>query len=305
MSKQIIYLVAAILLSAVVLQAQDTGDVPFLALDNALKTEQHRWAGDKTSLSRIFDDERKRLGPRFESELLKWLENDAEKHYWVSGFLNWETYLQGNKRLPELSLLIKQQGLTLVQGKDDYDSRGHFVGLSFTAAILSDELGLRALANSYKAQAEELLKKDPSLGAHVPAVSLAERRRYDEIGPADRGVKTVVGVTSEPTEVPETPPPHVPFRGIMGGVLNGKALKLAKPSYPQEAREARVSGTVQVEVVIDENGKVIYAQAIGGHPLLRKASEDAASRSEFSPTKLSGVPVKVRGVIQYNFVARR
>ena len=62
------------------------------------------------------------------------------------------------------------------------------------------------------------------------------------------------------------------------------------------------SGTVQVQVLIDETGKVIHAKAISGHPDLLKVSEDAASQSEFSPTKLAGQPVKVAGVIQYNFV---
>jgi protein TonB len=61
---------------------------------------------------------------------------------------------------------------------------------------------------------------------------------------------------------------------------------------------------VQVQVLIDENGNVISATAVSGHPLLRAAAQAAAHASKFTPTKLSGQPVKVSGVIIYNFVAQ-
>ena len=96
-----------------------------------------------------------------------------------------------------------------------------------------------------------------------------------------------------------------PPRGaIHGGVLNGKALALPKPAYPPIARAAHASGTVVVQVLIDEEGNVVSAHAVSGHPLLQAASVAAAREAKFSPTKLAGEPVKVTGVIQYNFVAQ-
>ncbi|HWN11553.1 MAG TPA: TonB family protein [Pyrinomonadaceae bacterium] len=91
---------------------------------------------------------------------------------------------------------------------------------------------------------------------------------------------------------------------LKAGILNGKAISLAKPDYPPEARNARVSGTVVVQVWIDETGRVFRACAVSGASKLRRSSELAAYRSQFSPTKLSGKPVKVTGVITYNYVAR-
>ena len=88
---------------------------------------------------------------------------------------------------------------------------------------------------------------------------------------------------------------------ISGGVLNGKATNLVKPEYPPGAGEAR--GAVNVQVTIDEEGNVISAKAVSGHPLLRPASEDAAKKSKFKPTLLEGKPVKLTGIIVYNFVA--
>ena len=86
-----------------------------------------------------------------------------------------------------------------------------------------------------------------------------------------------------------------------GGVLNGKAIKLGVPTYPAAARAANVSGQVQVQVLIDETGQVIRAEAISGNPLLKNVSVQAASESLFTPTTLGGVPVKVSGIIIYNF----
>ncbi len=90
---------------------------------------------------------------------------------------------------------------------------------------------------------------------------------------------------------------------ISGGVLNGKATSLPKPPYPPAARAVRASGSVHVQVLVDESGNVVSASAVSGHPLLRAAAASAARGAKFSPTKLSGQPVKVSGVITYNFVA--
>ena len=154
--------------------------------------------------------------------------------------------------------------------------------------------------------------------------------KASDIPPVRRGVTTVIGssdsnaaapmpagpgtgnVTTAPARVqiadepppPEAPRPTPPRAPISGGVLNGKAISLPKPAYPPIARAAHASGTVVVQVTIDENGSVIAAHAVSGHPLLQGAAVGAARQARFSPTKLSGQPVKVTGVIQYNFVAQ-
>lgn len=89
---------------------------------------------------------------------------------------------------------------------------------------------------------------------------------------------------------------------IHGGVLNGKAISLPKPPYPAIARAARATGTVSVQVVVDERGCIKSARAVSGHPLLQMAAVQAAWKACFSPTRLQGQPVKVSGVITYNFV---
>lgn len=91
---------------------------------------------------------------------------------------------------------------------------------------------------------------------------------------------------------------------ITDGVEAGRALELPKPVYPAIARAAHASGEVQVQVLIDIDGTVIAAAAINGHPLLQAASVTAARGTRFSPTKYKGEPVKVTGVLTYNFVSQ-
>ena len=90
-------------------------------------------------------------------------------------------------------------------------------------------------------------------------------------------------------------------RTVSGGILNARALSKPMPAYPAAARAARASGTVVVQITVDECGDVETAQAVSGHPLLREAAEEAARRMRFAPTRISGDPVKVTGTITYNF----
>lgn len=90
-----------------------------------------------------------------------------------------------------------------------------------------------------------------------------------------------------------------------GKVLNGMATSLPAPSYPAAARAHRYSGLVVVKVEVDESGKVTAAKDIcQGPPYLSEAAVAAAFKARFTPTKLSGMPIKNVGMIKYNFVAR-
>ena len=100
---------------------------------------------------------------------------------------------------------------------------------------------------------------------------------------------------------PKATPKPVP-KTVSGGVLNGKAISLPKPAYPPAAKAVRAGGSVSVQVLIDEEGRVVSASAVSGHPLLQQAAVSAARGARFSPTLLSGQAVKVSGVITYNFV---
>ena len=95
-----------------------------------------------------------------------------------------------------------------------------------------------------------------------------------------------------------------PVEGISGGVLNGKAITLPPPEYPAVAKAGKASGTVTVEITIDEYGNVIAARSVSGHPLLQSAAVTAARQARFTPTKVNGQAVKVNGILVYNFVTQ-
>jgi len=88
------------------------------------------------------------------------------------------------------------------------------------------------------------------------------------------------------------------------GMETGRALQLPRPAYSLLARQAHVSGQVQVQVIIDIDGKVIAASAVSGHPLLQPACVAAARETLFTTSKFEGKPVKVVGVISYNFIGQ-
>jgi len=85
-------------------------------------------------------------------------------------------------------------------------------------------------------------------------------------------------------------------------VLSSKALNLPQPAYPIIAKQAHVQGPVNVQILVDEQGKVISTQIVSGNPMLTSAAKEAAMRARFTPTILNGQPVKIQGVIIYNFV---
>jgi protein TonB len=100
---------------------------------------------------------------------------------------------------------------------------------------------------------------------------------------------------------PPTPEIRVETKRVSEGVLLGSAIFKPKPSYPPMARQIRLTGTVQVQITIAEDGRVVAATVISGHPILRAAALEAARRWVFSPTRLSHVPVKVQGLLTFNF----
>ena len=127
---------------------------------------------------------------------------------------------------------------------------------------------------------------------NLPAAPVIRERRDDDellIKPAKN------------EKADSTPTKSGDVKTISGGVINGKAVNLPKPIYPAAAKAVRASGAVNVRVTVDENGDIVSAEAVSGHPLLRASATAAAREAKFKPTILSGKPVKVNGIIVYNF----
>lgn len=116
------------------------------------------------------------------------------------------------------------------------------------------------------------------------------------VGNTDTGVDENL-----PKEAPPLPKIVKDRPPVSGGAMTGKATYLPQPVYSAAALAVRAQGIVVVQITVDETGKVISAKALDGNALLRPAATAAALKARFKPTTLSGVPVKVTGLITYNF----
>ena len=113
----------------------------------------------------------------------------------------------------------------------------------------------------------------------------------------------IVTITDPPPAPPTPAATPTPVRVLkISHVLNSEAKLLPKPTYPRMAIQIHLQGTVAVQVLIDETGKVVSAKAVSGHPILVPEAVRAAMGARFSPTIIGDQAVKISGVITYNFV---
>ena len=151
--------------------------------------------------------------------------------------------------------------------------------------------------------------KNPPIPDGAGLVAITGRNREGgsisgPVGPSTDGPQVLP--RQQIVTIPDIPPPPqqpAPVKILkVSRVLNSEAISLPAPSYPPIARQTRTQGTVIVQVLIDEEGKVISAKATSGNVLLVPAAQSAALRARFSPTVLGEQKVKVQGVITYNFL---
>ena len=126
---------------------------PFELFIDAVKNEKGGFSGNKENLSTIFNHERIRLGDKFETELWKYLGNDADKHYWIGSFVSSKSYLQGNSPMSELAIQIYQKAIDLIASKNNESSLGRKVTILRRLAVLSKLLGKQDDAVRFRDQA--------------------------------------------------------------------------------------------------------------------------------------------------------
>jgi TonB family protein len=112
---------------------------------------------------------------------------------------------------------------------------------------------------------------------------------------------TPVPTPPAPFKPAPTPPAQSEMRKVSEGVVRGNAIVKAAAIYPASAKKMQAAGSVQVQVMISEEGRVIEATTISGHPLLRGTAVDAARKWVFKPTMLNGIPVKVQSTLTFVF----
>jgi tetratricopeptide (TPR) repeat protein len=178
-------------------------------------------------------------------------------------------------------------------------------------ASLETAKTLWQLANVHLAKSS--YKKASELYERVAKIRAAnvEKVGSDEVYDALRRYECTAGKSGESDRriekfIEETEAVVVSYKKktvIKAGIVNSRAIRLVKPSFPIAAIKSRARSKIEVLVTIDETGTVIFACAKSGDPVFYKVSEDAAIRSNFSPTFVDGEAVKVSGIIVYNFIS--
>ncbi len=119
-----------------------------------------------------------------------------------------------------------------------------------------------------------------------------DEAKKDDAKPAGREMKPADGPklkSIEPTE-----------GTILVGMLNNIAVELPQPD-PEAAKTANESGTVTVEVIVNEKGEVSTSSVVSGPTSLWSAAGKAARKARFDPPLHDGKPVKIAGVLTYEF----
>jgi hypothetical protein len=149
----------------------------------------------------------------------------------------------------------------------------------------------------------ERFDQEATVAAETNPTASAGAQRSNKVQTDDAGGTEANGVTADgrPETAAAAAGDKTPRKPIPGGLLNSKAIVLPKPDYPIDARNAGVTGAVAVQVTVDESGMVIDAKAISGPQILHPPSVNAALQARFNPTSLMGEPVKVSGVLVFNF----
>jgi protein TonB len=168
--------------------------------------------------------------------------------------------------------------------------------------------GVSVTPNTTKARTDHfVLGKGIETGGDTSSLSVGTGRSTDTGESSGSGEQTAAVeppvTTTPPPLVKKIDPPVEPKRDVRVslGVVNGKATSLPVPVYSAPAKAVGAEGVVNVQVMIDEAGKVTSAKAVSGHVLLRQSAEKAAWGARFKPTLLSNEPVKATGLIAYNF----
>lgn len=135
-----------------------------------------------------------------------------------------------------------------------------------------------------------------------PAAQEAARPGAVLARPENATAKTPVAAAAGEA-VRATPPAAQPAAGPpVSSYTPPVAIDKPVPVYPPLARNTKTTGTVEVEVEVDEQGKVLKAAAVSGPSLLRAAAEDALRRWRFKPAVRNGV--NVRSLVRISVVFR-
>jgi periplasmic protein TonB len=83
------------------------------------------------------------------------------------------------------------------------------------------------------------------------------------------------------------------------------AVSKVQPEYPPMAKQLRISGAVELEASVNEEGAVDNVRVVSGNPVLTKAATTALLKWRFKPFTNNGAPVKALATLTFDFKAQQ
>jgi hypothetical protein len=159
--------------------------IPFERLRNHVDTEFGGWHGNQEFLSNLFNEERKRLGLNFRTQLIEFLGENADAHYQCALYLTSDEYLHKNTPMPDFALMLLEQARVLYSSSDGERAEKSLISVLVYSSVLSQQNGYIYLAKVRKSEVENLLKKNDELKYAWPVLSKEEYQIYLNIlGPS-------------------------------------------------------------------------------------------------------------------------
>jgi TonB family protein len=117
--------------------------------------------------------------------------------------------------------------------------------------------------------------------------------------PAPMRIRVLTPAKDEPSEMESQANDHV--ARVSGGVMAGNVVSKVNPVYPQEAKDAKVQGTVVLDAVIGKDGNIRSLQIVSGPEELTKSAWEAVKQWTYKPYLLNGNPTEVETTITVNY----
>lgn len=118
------------------------------------------------------------------------------------------------------------------------------------------------------------------------------------------GVPGGIALDLPPQEFVPPPPPQPKTVRPGGDIQVPRKVHDVRPVYPSFAQQVRREGTVVIEALIGEDGRIRQARVLQSVPLLDEAALAAVRQWVFTPTLLNGQPVSVAMTVTVDFRLR-
>ena len=132
----------------------------------------------------------------------------------------------------------------------------------------------------------------PAVTEHAPPLATSAPEKKPAPSAQTAGVSEPPAPAAQPVRA--APP-------VANSLVAAVPIIQSGPIYPEVARRAKLSGSVLLDVQIDDQGKVVKATPVSGPVVLQSAAIAAVSKWRYKPASISGVNVSSQSRVTIAF----